>query len=130
MPNCTNCGAEVGPEVSKCAYCGVAIATHGAHAPPHPPGYELSPMSASAGDERKNKVVAGMLGVLLGALGVHNFYLGYTTKGFIQLGLTLLSGSIDFDLGVGISALWGLVEGIMILAGSIATDARGRPLKG
>jgi TM2 domain-containing membrane protein YozV len=87
-------------------------------------------MSASAGDERKNKVVAGMLGVLLGALGVHNFYLGYTTKGFIQLGLTLLSGSIDFDLGVGISALWGLVEGIMILAGSIATDARGRPLKG
>lgn len=126
MPNCTNCGAEVGPGVNKCAYCGVAIASHGAHAPPPPPGYAPPPMSASAGDEQKSKVAAGVLGILLGCLGVHNFYLGYTTKGIIQLVITLGT----FGAGAFVSAIWGLVEGIMILTGSIATDASGRPLKG
>jgi len=126
MPSCTNCGAEVGLGVNKCAYCGAAIATHGAHTPPPPPGYAPAPMSASAGGEQKSKVVAGILGILLGYLGVHNFYLGYTTKGILQLLLTVAT----FGYGILISAIWGFIEGIMILAGSIATDASGRPLKG
>ena len=37
---------------------------------------------------------------------------------------------MTFGAGAFISGIWGLVEGIMILTGSIATDASGRPLKG
>ena len=66
-----------------------------------------------------------MLGILLGSLGVHNFYLGYTTKGVIQLLMTVCSCG---TLGV-ISWVWGIVEGIMLLNGQINQDGRGLPLK-
>ncbi len=72
----------------------------------------------------KSKIAAGILGILLGGLGVHNFYLGYTGKAIAQLLLTLLSCGVLS----GISAIWGLIEGILILTGSIGTDATGRPL--
>lgn len=72
----------------------------------------------------KSKIAAGILGILIGALGVHNFYLGYTGKGIAQVLITFLScGTLSWA-----SAIWGLIEGILILAGSIATDANGRPL--
>ena len=73
----------------------------------------------------KSKMAAGLLGILLGGFGVHNFYLGYTGKAIAQLLISLLScGILAF-----ISGIWGLVEGIMILTGSINTDANGNPLK-
>ncbi|WP_052566803.1 TM2 domain-containing protein [Candidatus Magnetobacterium casense] len=67
----------------------------------------------------KNKTIAGILGVFLGSLGIHRFYLGYTGIGIAQLLLT-------FSTGLG--AIWGLVEGILILTGTINKDAQGRPL--
>lgn len=73
----------------------------------------------------KSKVTAGVLGIILGAFGIHNFYLGYTAKGVVQLLMTICSCGV---LGV-ISAIWGFVEGVMILTGSINTDAKGLPLK-
>lgn len=75
--------------------------------------------------EAKSKLAAGLLGIFLGWLGVHNFYLGYTGKAVGQLLLTILScGTLSF-----VSAIWGLIEGILILTGStITTDASGRPL--
>jgi TM2 domain-containing membrane protein YozV len=76
-------------------------------------------------DPRKSKIAAGLLGILLGAFGVHNFYLGYTGKAVAQLLITVLSCGI---LSI-VSGIWGLVEGIMILTGSINTDANGVPLK-
>ena len=30
---------------------------------------------------KKEKLVAGLLGILLGSLGIHKFYLGYTKEG-------------------------------------------------
>ena len=72
----------------------------------------------------KSRIAAGILGILLGALGVHNFYLGYNSRGVAQLLLSLLSCGI---LSV-ISWVWGLVEGIQILTGQINTDADGNPL--
>ncbi len=54
------------------------------------------------------KVTAGVLAILLGSLGVHKFYLGYTTAGIIMLVLFLVScGSI--------SGIIGLIEGIIYL---------------
>jgi TM2 domain-containing membrane protein YozV len=98
-------------------------------APPPPqwgaqPGYPPAPMPM-VNDPRKSKVAAGILGICLGSFGVHNFYLGYTGKAVAQLLITILSCGI---LAI-VSGIWGLVEGIMILTGSINTDAAGVPLK-
>jgi len=71
--------------------------------------------------EQKSKVVAGILGLFLGAWGIHNFYLGDTKKGIIQIVVTIVT--------CGIGGLWGFIEGIMILCGSISTDANGNPLE-
>lgn len=51
------------------------------------------------------KLVAGILAILLGSLGIHKFYLGYTKEGVIQLVLGLF----------GIGGLIGLIEGIIYL---------------
>lgn len=73
----------------------------------------------------KSRVLAGLLGIFLGTFGVHNFYLGYTGKAIAQLLISLLScGILAFASGI-----WGLVEGIMILSGSITVDGNGNELK-
>lgn len=73
----------------------------------------------------KSKIAAGLLGIFLGLFGVHNFYLGYTGKAIAQLLITVLScGFLAF-----VSSIWGLVEGILILTGSMNVDAEGNPLK-
>ena len=56
------------------------------------------------------KVVAGILGILLGGLGIHKFYLGYTTPGIIQLVLGIVA--------CGAAGIVGLVEGIIYLTKS------------
>ena len=106
-------------------------------------------------EERKSKVVAGLLGIFLGCFGVHNFYLGYNRNAIIQVAATFggaivaavlmgISMPLMFVFGLGIITMilgiivllgvmgiriWTLVEGIMILAGGIKVDARGIPLK-
>ena len=74
--------------------------------------------------QQKSKIAAGILGILVGFLGIHNFYLGYTGKGIAQLLISVLS----LGLLSPISGLWGLIEGILILTGSINVDATGIPL--
>jgi TM2 domain-containing membrane protein YozV len=75
--------------------------------------------------ERKSKLAGGLLGIFLGWLGVHNFYLGYYGRGVAQL---LLSLCCCFVLSPLVS-IWGLIEGILILTGSISTDGNGVPLR-
>ncbi len=69
-------------------------------------------------------MAAGLLGIFLGAFGVHNFYLGYTGRAVAQLLISVLSCG---TLAV-VSEIWGLIEGIMILCGNINTDGQGNPL--
>ena len=73
----------------------------------------------------KQWMVAVILAFFLGTLGVHNFYLGYTTKGIIQLVLTITV------IGIFVSGPWALIDFIMLLmrSGSYATDAQGPPLQ-
>ena len=73
----------------------------------------------------KQWMVAVILAFFLGTLGVHNFYLGYTTKGIIQLVLTITV------IGIFVSGPWALIDFIMLLmrSGSYATDAQGQPLQ-
>jgi TM2 domain-containing membrane protein YozV len=67
-------------------------------------------------DENKtsNKVLVGILGILLGALGIHKFFLGYTKEGVIMLLVTILS----FGILSPVMGLIGLIEGIMYLTKS------------
>jgi TM2 domain-containing membrane protein YozV len=69
------------------------------------------------------------LGIFLGWLGIHNFYLGYQKKALTQLLVSLIGGPITCGVAVAAMSIWGIVEGIMILSGSIAVDASNVPLK-
>jgi len=68
----------------------------------------------------KSKVVAGILGILLGFFGAHQFYLGNTKGGIIRLVVSVVT--------CGLGAWWSIIEGIMILIGKIDKDAQGNPL--
>lgn len=116
---CPNCGQQVTPGAAVCLHCGVAL-TYGA-APNQ--GYGAPAMPGA-----KSKMAAGLLGIFLGGLGVHNFYLGYTTKAVIQLVVSLVGGIITLGLAALAMEIWGLVEGIMILTGKINVDGKGMPL--
>lgn len=107
---CPNCGAQPDPSAVVCVRCGVSLAQqHSALAP--------TPGMVGA----KSKLVAGLLGILLGGLGIHRFYLGYIGIGVLQIVVTMVT--------CGAGSLWGFIEGILIIAGStITTDAEGRPL--
>ncbi len=104
---CKNCGKLVDDNAFVCLNCGVKI----------------DRSMGSVGEEgAKSKMVAGILGIFLGGLGIHRFYLGYTGIGIVQIIVTCVS------LGAG--SLWGLIEGILILTGSVLQqDAKGIPLK-
>lgn len=58
----------------------------------------------------EKKVVAGILGILLGTFAIHKFYLGYTKAGIIQLVLGLVT--------CGIVGIVGFIEGIIYLTKS------------
>jgi TM2 domain-containing membrane protein YozV len=60
------------------------------------------------------KIAAGVCGILLGALGVHKFILGYTTQGIIMLLVSLLT----FGFGAPVMGIIGLIEGIIYLTKS------------
>jgi TM2 domain-containing membrane protein YozV len=72
-----------------------------------------------AGAEKK--LPAGILGILIGGLGIHKFYLGYTKEGIIQIILSCICG---------IGAIVGLIEGIIYLTKSdeefVATYVTGK----
>lgn len=61
--------------------------------------------------QENKKLVAGILAILLGGLGIHKFVLGYTKEGIIMLILSLISCGI-------ISGTIGLIEGIIYLTKS------------
>ena len=73
----------------------------------------------SYGYEPKSRIIAGLFGIFMGGIGLHNFYLGYSGRAVAQLLTTV------FTLGIG--SVWGFIEGIMIIAGSYKNnlDANG-----
>ena len=106
---CRNCGYKMDDNAYVCVKCGVKAS---------------GGVNINIGNGKKSKIVAGILGIFLGAFGIHNFYLGYNNKAIGQLLLTVLSCGV---LSV-ISGIWGLIEGVLILVGNIDCDAEGNPL--
>lgn len=92
--------------------------------------------AAPTGDVAQKRLIAGLLGIFLGSLGVHKFYLGLNTQGLLILGLNvgvwilaLLVGLVTLGLGLIITlplaglvssalGLLGLIEGILYLTKS------------
>ena len=66
-------------------------------------------MTSENPQPRKSRVAAGVLGILLGTLGMHKFYLGYTGTGIVHIVLTILV------ITAPVSAVVGLIEGILYL---------------
>ena len=64
--------------------------------------------------QESKRVLAGVLGILLGTLGIHKFVLGYQNEGLIMLLITVLTCGI----GAGAIGLIGLIEGIIYLTKS------------
>jgi hypothetical protein len=106
---------------AACPNCGYPTGVQ--NADPQAQAYGAAPQAQAY--EQKSKLTAGLLGIFLGAFGVHNFYLGYTGKAVAQLLISVLSCGF---LAVA-SEIWGIIEGIMILTGSINVDGKGVPLK-
>ena len=77
---------------------------------------------------RKSRITAGLLGILLGVVGAHRFYLGYKGLGWIMLLITAVSlGNAWF-----VPAIWGGIEGILYLVmrkGYWSVDAKHKPLQ-
>ena len=61
--------------------------------------------------QENKKLIAGILGILLGTFGVHKFVLGYQKEGMIMLFATILT----FGIAAGIMGIIGLIEGIIYL---------------
>lgn len=72
----------------------------------------------------KQWIIALLLAFFVGPLGIHNFYLGYNSRGLIQLLLSVIV------IGLPITAIWAFIEFIMIImrSGSYGCDATGQPL--
>ena len=89
---CKYCSKEIDDGVRFCPYCGMTLATG---VPPLP------------ADIANRRLVAGLLGILLGGWGIHKFYLGFTGAGILQIVLTFAT--------CGLFGIVGLIEGIIYL---------------
>ena len=111
MKYCTNCGSELKDGSSFCSKCGAEIgATSVNKGAPYTGNVEL-----------KSRTAAGVLQLVFGCFGVGRFYLGYTSIGVAQLLVSI------FTCGFG--AIWPFIDAILILTGSVTTDADGNPLR-
>lgn len=104
---CRNCGKELPEGTTVCFECGAAQGIV--------PDQNMEP------NVSKSKVGAAMLALFLGGFGVHDFYLGFISKGIIKILLTVISFGI-------IGGIWGFVDFIRIICGNINVDAEGNPI--
>ena len=105
---CDKCGAKLNEGAAFCSKC-------------------ANPVNGTQEVKGKSKIGAGLLGIFLGSLGIHNFYLGYKDKAISQLLLTVV-GWAFIGIGPVVATIWSIVEGIQIFTGTINKDADGVPL--
>lgn len=105
---CWSCGSIIKRAAEICVHCGVRVD-------------RTSGRAAEGEYSERSRLAAGILGIILGGIGVHRFYLGYIGIGILQIVVTVIT--------FGIGSLWGFVEGIIIIAGGGFRDSNGRILK-
>ena len=118
---CVNCGFQLDDNSEFCPSCGTNQNSGVSPQQQTTTTTNNNNNNSFNNPQAKSKLVAGLLGLFLGAWGIHNFYLGNTNRGIVQIIVSVVT--------CGIGGIWGFVEGIMILAGSINCDSDGVPLK-
>ena len=86
-------------------------------------------MEPPAGYKQKSRIAAGILAILGGTLGLHNFYLGNSQRGLTQLLLAVLGSALTCGISTIVVMIWTINEGIKILEHRVNTDAYGILLK-
>lgn len=115
---CKYCGGQIPQDASHCPYCGAVL-----HMPTPQHTQAVGAQNQSAGPipgAPKSKLSFMLLAFFLGGLGIHNFYIGNSKRGVLQLVLWLVT--IWFGIGFAVW-IWALVEMF-----TVKTDAWGRPL--
>lgn len=109
---CANCGAELPVNATACVRCGCLAAGP-------------APGQAQSGAAQKSKLAAGLLGFFSG-LSVSIIFISATRA---KPWRSCSSPSAPCGIGAAVTGVWGLIEGILILTGSIAVDGKGVPIK-
>ena len=120
---CSACGTQNDANNYRCIQCGQILQQQQqqqqfAQQPQQQQYPAPMPQQQNYALARKSKILAGVLQIFL-PFGVGRFYLGYSGMGVAQLLLTFFCG---------IGAFWCIVDGILILTGSVSHDANGMPL--
>ena len=124
---CQYCGSEVPGNTKFCSNCGAPVtpaASTTAQPTVETPSYEqmnyapYQPNNIATNAATKSKVAAGLLGIFLGTLGIHKFYLGYTKQGVIMLLISIIAGIFTFGLATGVMEIIAFIEGIIYLTKS------------
>ena len=111
---CTKCGAINDDLAQYCTTCQAPLSSMSTGYQPMQSVNAGGPMTDWKSMGADKKIVAGILAILVGSLGVHKFVLGYTTEGLIMLLVTVLTCGIA---GI-VMSIVGIVEGIMYLTKS------------
>ena len=121
---CSRCGASVKVESKYCQNCGTKVDGYVEVCPQC--GYHFPKENQSYGTT-KSRIVVGIIALFFGELGIHNFYLGYTSKGLAQL-ILCFAGFLTCGITSLVSWVWALVDAIYIFIGKINEDSDGNPL--
>jgi TM2 domain-containing membrane protein YozV len=108
MKYCTKCGTQNDDTAQYCSSCQAPLSASGYQPMQAVNSQAITDWKALGADK---KIAAGICAILLGALGVHKFILGYTTEGVIMLLITILSCGF---LAI-VPSIIGIVEGIIYL---------------
>ena len=123
---CTNCGTRKGLGDNYCYRCGSRIKSHSIEVCEFC-GAKLNNNIDELNIKIKNKLLAGLLALFLGGMGIHRFYLGYIKIGIVQLSLCVL-GYFTGGITWVIVQIWALIESILIFLGKIK-DSEGNDLE-
>ncbi len=109
---CPNCAAENTGLENYCRNCGSML----------PVSYENQQMQSQPRSGQQipgadKKVLAGVLGILLGGFGIHKFVLGYNNEGIIMIAVQVVGWFLCGIPSLVISVI-GIIEGIMYLTKS------------
>ncbi len=135
MKYCSKCGAELENDAKFCYVCGEKCKTSQVTNPfvnenstnnnASNPIVNESTTNINASTSNvsdKSRAAAAILAFFLGGLGIHNFYLGRTKQGVIQLVLFLFCWLYIPAIIVGI---WAIVDFVLILCGNVI-DGNGK----
>lgn len=84
---------------------------HGAPQPQQPEQVPF-PFYPPPGYRQRSRLATALLALILGTLGVHEFYLGFTTKGIIHVLLCV------FIVTIPVSFVWGFLEAVQYFIGN------------